>query len=274
MRLLKRTLPACVVLLLVVAAGMRQATADVLNFTVTNGQPAGGFSISPVWLGIHDGTFDTFDPGAAASSEVETVAELADTGPITTAFTGNGPQATLGAPGPFIPGATASMDIDIADPTTTRFLSFLAMVVPSNDMFIGNGDPLAHPLFDAGGNFLGPQTITILGADVWDAGTEVNDITDGGAFVVGVDATGGTDENGVIHFILDDPNVGTYFASFNGLATAGGYDISHLISAGDVIATIRITAVPEPSTLALVGIAVVQPESFGPEGVGINSPGV
>ncbi len=98
MRLLKLTLPACMVLSLVVGVFASPAAADVLNFKVTNGQPAGGFSISPVWLGIHDGTFDTFDSGSAASSEVETVAELANAGPITTAFTGNGPQATVGAP--------------------------------------------------------------------------------------------------------------------------------------------------------------------------------
>ncbi len=98
---------------------------------------------------------------------------------------------------------------------------------------------------------------------MWDAGTEVNDVSDGVAFIVGSDATQGTDENGVIHFIFDDAGVGTYFASFSGEATAGGYDISHLLTEGDVIATIEITAVPEPSTLALVAIGVAAALAFG-----------
>jgi hypothetical protein len=263
MRLLKLNLPACLVLSLVVGLLASRAAADVLNFKVTNGQPDGGFSHTPVWLGIHDGTFDTFDAGAAASSDIEAVAELGNTGPITTTFTGMGPQTTLPGPaGAFTPGAMASVNIDIANPATNRYLSFLSMVVPSNDLFLGNGDPLAHELFDAGGNFLGPQTITILGADVWDAGTEVNDITDGAAFVVGIAGTDGTDENGVIALFLSDPGSGNYLASILGTPTAAGYDVTELFGAQDVIATIEITAVPEPSTLALVAIGVAAALAF------------
>ena len=48
------------------------------------------------------------------------------------------------------------------------------MVIPSNDAFIANGDPLAHRLFDDRGNFIG-EDFVVTGADVLDAGTEVND---------------------------------------------------------------------------------------------------
>jgi hypothetical protein len=52
--------------------------------------------------------------------------------------------------------------------------SYLAIVIPSNDAFIGNADPQAHRLFDAYGTFLGAY-FTIYGSDVPDAGPEVND---------------------------------------------------------------------------------------------------
>ena len=35
------------------------------------------------------------------------------------------------------------------------------------------------------GNFLGPLTIQIFGLNVWDAGTEVNNIAFGAAFIAG-----------------------------------------------------------------------------------------
>ena len=129
------------------------------------------------------------------------------------------------------------------------------MIVPSNDLFIGNGDPLGIELFDAGGNFNGPLTVTVFGSNVWDAGTEVNNVGDGPAFVMGVDATAGTDENGMIALFL--PDIGNYLNTLLGQTTAAGYDISQLFGAGDVIATIEIQEVPEPSTLALAGIGIV-----------------
>ncbi len=48
------------------------------------------------------------------------------------------------------------------------------MVIPSNDAFIANDDPLAHEVFDAAGNFTGPITLTVLCSCVLDAGTEDN----------------------------------------------------------------------------------------------------
>ena len=139
-------------------------------------------------------------------------------------------------------------------PATNRYLSYLAMVVPSNDLFVGNGNPLGVELFDGGGNFLGPQTINIFGGSVWDAGTEVNDATNGAAFIVGQTATDGADENGTIGLFLDRPDAAAYLASLLGVTTPAGYDISELLSAQGLIATIHIQEVPEPGSLALAGI--------------------
>lgn len=236
----------------VTVAASTSPAADI-GITITNQAPAGGFAFSPVWLGIHDGTFDTFDPGSAASADVEAVAELGNTAPVTTAFSGAGPQTTLASPGgPYTPGASASTTLSVPNPATTRYLSFLAMVVPSNDFFMGNGDPLGIELFDGAGNFNGPMTITVLGGNVWDAGTEVNNVNDGVAFIMGSDATGGTDENGTITLVL--PGASGFLDTVLGQTTAAGYDISQLFGASDVIATIEI--VPEPSTLALAAIGI------------------
>lgn len=230
------------------------AAAD-LGITITNNMAAGGSAFTPVWLGVHDGTFDTFDSGSAASAAVEAVAELGDTAPITTAFTGVGPQTTLAAGGPFVPGAVASTTLSVPNPTSERYLSFLSMIVPSNDLFMGNGNPTAIEVFDAGGNFVGPLTITVMGSNVWDAGTEVNDATDGPAFVLGVDATLGTTENGTVELFLGQAGAADYLSSFLGLTSATGYEFTNLVPADGVIAT--ITIVPEPSTMALAGMAIV-----------------
>ena len=249
---------SAILALTVLGMASSAARADFIRISVTNNQPAGGFAITPVWFGLHDGTFNLFNPGGAASPSLRTVAELGDTGPLRAAFSGRGPQTTLtsgGTPPPFLPGQSNSVDLNVLNPATTRFLSFAAMVVPSNDLFVGNSDPLAFALFNAAGAFAGPQTIQIFGRMVWDAGAEVNNIANGPAFVVGVDATLGARENGTVHLFFSDPNAASYLASINGVVTPGG-TISHSFGPNELIATIRINAVPEPSSLALAGIGL------------------
>lgn len=234
------------------------ARADVIQITVTNNLPSGGFAITPVWFGMHNGTFDLFNPGDPASTSLRAVAELGDTGPLMTAFTGMGPQTTLtsgGAIPPFLAGNSNSVSLNVMNPATTRYLSFASMIVPSNDLFVGNPNPLAFAIFDATGAFAGPRTIQIFGSNVWDAGTEVNSITNGAAFVTGINAMLGTPENGVVRLFFDDPNAASYLASINGVSTPGG-TISSLFGPADLIATIRIGVVPEPSSLVLVGLGL------------------
>jgi hypothetical protein len=236
--------------------------AGELKITVTNNQPAGGFAIAPVWVGIHDGTFSDFTNGFPASSAIESVAELGDTSGLTSVFAGHGAQTTVGG-APYLPGTSATSLLNVANPSLDRYLSFAAMVVPSNDFFMANAFPMAHPLFDSSGHFLGPVTIQIYGSDLWDAGTEVDNISFGAAFIAGDDATDHVAENGIVQSVFGGSvDNSAYLNSILGQATAGGYDISHLISANDLIATIRINSVPEPSavvllSLGLAGIAVM-----------------
>ena len=49
------------------------------------------------------------------------------------------------------------------------------MVLPSNDAFVANGNPLAHPIFGADGSFQDNFGLLVAGDVVLDAGSEVND---------------------------------------------------------------------------------------------------
>ncbi len=251
--------------LLLALAGASPARSESIQISVTNEQPGGGFAFSPVWFGLHDGSFSSFSAGDnLTGTPLQTVAELANTGPITAAFSGKGPQITVGS-APIGPGGSAMGLLDVTDPTTSRFLNYASMIVPSNDFFFGNDNASPVELFntvgaliDASGQLTSTRTIQIFGSQAWDAGTEVDDPSVGAAFLVGVDINDHVATNGTAQLVFGGPtDFSSYLASIDGRTTLGGYDISHLISPNDLIATIRITAVPEPSSLALAGLGLV-----------------
>src|SRR5262249_21903947 len=90
------------------------AQAVDLSVTFTNNQPPGGFSTSPVWMAVHNGQFDMFNPGSAASSGLESLAELGLGAGLTTSLDALGTASTLNGPGPlpqFTPGQSASTTV-------------------------------------------------------------------------------------------------------------------------------------------------------------------
>jgi hypothetical protein len=249
---------------LAASAIVASAGATTLSVTIENTFAPGGLSFSPFWIAAHDGSFDVYDSGVSAAlfPGVEEIAELADTGPISTAFSNSsagmngGAQTTVvsdGGPPPFTPGESTTVSFDTVDPTTNRWFSYASMVVPSNDLFVANGDPLAIELFDAAGNFNGPVTIEIFGSEVLDAGTEVNDATNGGAFIQGVDIAGGETEDGVIRAFFSLSDADDYLDSLVGLTTPPGDQITSTFGRDTLIA--RITIVPAPAGVALFGAA-------------------
>jgi len=245
-----------------VAATAVVAHASNVTVTFENVQAPGSFSFTPLWFALHDGGFDSYDGGAPAS-DFPGITELAEdgvTGPISDAFTASsagvngGVQNVLadvtGAP-VFSGGDSNSITIDAGDTTVNRYFSYASMVVPSNDLFVANGDPFAHEIFDNAGNFTGPVEILIFGREVNDNGTEVNNATGGAAF----SALGGdrADENAVITNFFDNSGAADYLLSFVGTDTVDGGTITQAFSADQLIG--RITIVPTPGAFAAFGLA-------------------
>lgn len=196
------------------------ANATTLQITVTHNGTTPLF-ITPLYTAFHNGNFDPVAIGGTASEGLELLAETGMFGPASNPATianqrareggGGVPAPVFGAEGPgpiFSPGIgpvggdVGSQVVDIADPSAFRFFSFLSMILPSNDTFIANLDPIE--IFGLDGSFLGPRTIVVGGNDIYDAGTEVNDLSvDGGAaFVQGADITAGATEGGTIQRAL------------------------------------------------------------------------
>ncbi len=238
----------------VAGAIVAPAVGQNLSITIENTQAAGGMSFTPFWLGVHDNSFDVFNAGEMASGGITEIAEVGDTGAISARFdmeAAGGTQATFAEPnGPpvFSPGESATTSLNVMTPETYRYLQFASMVVPTNDLFIGNDD--AIEVFDSNGNFNGPFTIEIHGSNVWDNGSEVNDIGNGPAFVSGVDGAAGADESLVVRNFFGVDGSDAYLASIVGTTTAPGPVVTEVFGRDTLIA--RITIVPAPGSLALL----------------------
>lgn len=215
---------------------------DLVEVTVTveNLATDNGTLLTPLWVGFHDGNFDTYDRGRPASAGLESLAEDGNTSLISREFISSGAglvDGTITAPGGATPGPidtgettslTFTLDRSLA---SSRFFNYASMVLPSNDAFIANGNPEAFEIFDENGNFLGADFV-VTGNQVLDAGTEVNDeAEDSTAFFGQSSPNTGTDENGVVGLhqgfqadgrILSEPR----FA--NADFTADGYEVARI----------------------------------------------
>jgi hypothetical protein len=181
-------------------AAATNAFAVQVAVTVRNAAPENGIWAVNPWLGVHDGTYDAFDSGSAASAALESAAEDGNGSGLAAAFAASQPNGMAAViPGPIAPGRTYTQIFDL-DPSNLshRYLSYFAMVIPSNDAFWGNDTPNAYPIFDGAGNFI-PRSFRIYGSQIWDAGTEVNDeIAANTAFLAQAAPNTGTTENGVV----------------------------------------------------------------------------
>jgi hypothetical protein len=242
----------------ILAAASTTAAAQDITVTVENTLPDGGLQLTPFWLGLHDGSFDVYNGNETINPAfpfTESLAELGATADITAAFAATSPtgvDTTLASntpPAPFGPGESASFTFSNVDPSN-RYLSYASMIVPSNDLFVANGNPFAHEVFDAMGNFTGPFTIEIFEVDILDAGTEKNDVLDGPAFVINQDGTLGTSQNQVVkdYFVLEPG--GEYLNTLIGVVTPGGTITN--VPVGDESLIARITVVPEPATAGVL----------------------
>ncbi|MAY75688.1 MAG: PEP-CTERM sorting domain-containing protein [Phycisphaerae bacterium] len=238
-----------------------------LQVTVENLAPTNGVTFAPLRVGFHSGVFDAFDNGSVApllgesdvsTAPIVTIAEGGSGSSWFPAFEAADPTATLGSvvsdpAGPLTPGAVATATFNI-DTDLNQFFTFAAMVVPSNDLFIGNDDPQGFRLFDDAGNLLISE-ITQTGAQIWDAGSEVADPS-AGAFVVGGDNALRTNENGVVSFEFSE------LGAFDGVETPAGYFFdAGTVTGSSEIYRISFAVVPAPAgagVLAMGGLVAMR----------------
>jgi hypothetical protein len=232
-------------------AAPAMAQSQIVTVTVQNLAAANGVAFAPLRLGFNNGSFDAFNIGQVATAPIVSIAEGGDGGAWFAAFAAAQPTATLGSVGGLLtPGASASMSFTV-NPSINPFFTFGAMVVPSNDFFIGNDSPTRYRLFDAAGNLL-ITSILQSSTQIWDAGSEVFNPA-AAAFVGNNDLRAA--QNSVVAFNFAE------LAAFNGLTTGAGYVFNSGLTAASEVYRIGFTVspVPEPGTYALIiaGLASV-----------------
>lgn len=230
------------------------ASATTIQITITNNAPDGSVFLTPVWLGLHDGSFDSYDNGATASAGIEAIAEDGNPAPLSNMFDAAGRVQGVAGGAPIAPGQTVTLTLDVANDGSNNYLSYASMVLPSNDYFVANGNPFAHSIASVLNGSATELSFNIgTPGTVNDAGTEINDfLTTAGNGLFGFPGgqggpNEGADENGVV------TNVSDPFANFLNLPP--GFDPA-LFDFNDPswtngIATITVTAVPVPAALPL-----------------------
>ena len=173
---------------------------------IDNIAPEGGVALTPVWVGFHNGNFDSYNGGLPALEALERVAEDGNNSLISSQFndfdpslggytfidnSGEAPasalvrtgdlsdlfrqDATLGS-APLLPGGSAMAEFEVQTDGSNDFFSYAAMVLPTNDFFVANGSPVAH---DLSGILTNGGTISFFigtpEGGVNDAGTEEED---------------------------------------------------------------------------------------------------
>ena len=236
------------------------ALAVTLRVTVENIAPDGGVILTPTWVGFHDGSFDLYNRGESLDlfPGMEALVEDGNNAPLSAEFADqmpNGVDGSLFGPGmpPVItPGTITSETFEVD--TSNRYFSYASMVIPSNDAFVANGNPLAFEIFDDLGNFIETEFV-VTGAQVLDGGTEVNDeIPANTAALAQATPNTGVDENGVV---TEHPGFlpgGNVLAAIpNGDFTVDGYQIARIrVEQVDVP---DAADVPEPATV--IGLLAV-----------------
>lgn len=224
------------------------ADAAVVDVTVTveNLADPNGVSFAPLRFGFHSGVFDAFDNGAAATAPIISIAEGGSGADWFPAFAAADPAAVLGSTGgALLPGATFTTMAFRVDTALNPFFTFGSMVIPSNDLFIGNDDTQRYRLFDAAGGLLIGE-INQTAGQIWNAGSETADPLAAAFLVIGNNGLR-TPEGGVVEFSFSE------LAAYEGLTTAAGYDFT---AAGLTGATpiyrisFGVAAVPEPAAWA------------------------
>ena len=278
MKILIRTL-----IVVASAASMSTGQSVDVRVSITNNAPQGGVAITPAWVGFHSGSFDSYNGGLTSLPGLESIAEDGSTALISSQFLdfdgtdggysyiGAGPTSALARTGdlsdqyrvdgtlvdddgtpPLLPGESISQDFSIRIDGSNRYFSYVSMVLPSNDFFVANGDPMAHDLMSL---YDGEGSISFnigLPNTVNDAGTEATDyLTSAANGLFGLGGGQGGPDTPAGSLGLSIMNVaGDPFDGF-GIDTPSTFNFNDAGLYANGIATVTISAVPEPSTAAL-----------------------
>lgn len=252
--------------------------AAQVKVTITNNGGLGGVALTPVWVGFHNGSYDSYNSGVVASSQLQSLAEDGNSSSLAanfaangtlvataTAASGNRVQGSIGS-APIVAGSTVSAIFDLSGTLDNQYFSYASMVLPSSDYFIANGNPFAHSLEDlfSNGNSIS-FSIGGIGA-INDAGTEVNDFTSsaGNGLFTGLPPmqagpNTGADENGAVH------NVDNPYADFLNIPAnfdLSSFDFNSNSLYPNGLATVTISAVPVPAAVWFMGSGLLGLVSF------------
>lgn len=181
------------------------SAASAATFTVSVQNLTQGIHFTPVLVAAHDAETYLFQSGEAASTSLQTMAEGGNITPLVTDLGGTAAQYVANpAEGLLAPGATTTTTEINTDGSDNNYLSVVAMMLPTNDGFIGLNSYKIPT--DAG-----TYSINING---YDAGTEANDeiingggplgvagipVAPGGDGGTGGESTVGADTNPTVH---------------------------------------------------------------------------
>ncbi len=209
--------------------------------------------LAPGLVAVHDGSVDFFDTGSAASAGLEVLAEVGDTTVLQSSLASSVNSVTIANGGPFLPGTSNSVDLNVS--LSNTMLSFAAMVLPSNDWFIGN-----NAAFDISA-ILSGAVGTSMSWDfgrVYDAGTEAEDFAfSPGNGIIGVTTPstpgGGTSTANNISLV----SASNPFSAF--LNPSAGFDPTtfdfNAAGVGNTtLGRLTVTRIPEPSSIALLAL--------------------
>lgn len=155
---MKKILPFAVLAALASATTQAETvTVEVVNLTQ-------GLHFTPLLVAAHPTAADTFEVGAAASASLQAMAEGGSIAALSSDLGSAGAVVSENpAAGLLAPAASASATLSDVDLSATPQLSVLAMLLPTNDGFVG---------LDAIALRAGTHTYF---ANAYDAGTELND---------------------------------------------------------------------------------------------------
>lgn len=167
------------------------ASAQTVDIEVTN--LTQGIFFTPLLVSVHDSSTHLFEAGQSATAELQAMAEGGDISGLVTATTALGAVNSENPAGGVLAPSTSTQVSDL-DTGSNTHLSIVAMLLPTNDGFVGlNGWEIPEEA--------GRYTIYLNG---YDAGTEANnELVNGGGTpgVLGIPGNpggnGGTGASGV-----------------------------------------------------------------------------